>query len=87
MSKIILKGRTLSFLRQPKNVNDSSSYEYNESGAILINNGIIEKVESYEKIKKTISKNIKIFDHSGKLLMPGFIDPHLHYPQTKIITI
>ena len=24
-------------------------------------------------------------DHSGKLILPGFIDTHIHYPQTRVI--
>ena len=30
-------------------------------------------------------KDAKVDDWSGKLILPGFIDAHIHYPQTRVI--
>lgn len=41
--------------------------------------------EDYETLKHRIPPDLAIRDFRGKLIMPGFIDTHIHYPQTDII--
>ncbi len=39
----------------------------------------------YEDLARDIPAGAEVVDHRGKLLVPGFIDTHVHYPQTDII--
>lgn len=81
----ILRGSTLSFHSDPFVVGDENSYDFFEDALIFIDKGIIQKIGSYQILKKEIPINFKIDDYSGYLITPGFIDSHVHYPQTPMI--
>lgn len=59
-------------------------YSYFEDGLLVTRNGKIEFVGEY---KTNINQydNLNIEDYSGKLLLPGFIDSHMHFPQTEML--
>ncbi len=46
-----------------------------ENGAVLIDNGKIVEVGSMRELKGSAEEEI---DASGKVVMPGFVDPHTH---------
>ena len=81
----ILKGTILSFKQNPFFNNIEESVNIIEDGGILIKNGIIAEVDNFLKIKK---KNplAEIYDYRRHLITAGFIDCHMHYPQTGIIS-
>ena len=81
----IIKGTILSFKKNPFFNNIEESVNIIEDGGILIKNGIIAEVDNFLKIKK---KNplAKIYDYRRHLITAGFIDCHMHYPQTGVIS-
>lgn len=48
-----------------------------EDGAVLIRRGVIEKVGSSEELLSQFGNEEQI-DAAGKVVMPGFVDPHSH---------
>ncbi len=56
-----------------------------EDGLLIVKEGLIYAVDTYEALVSTLSAEIIVHDYRGKIIMPGFIDTHLHYPQTDII--
>lgn len=78
----ILRGRVLSFLSEPGGLNDTASYRYLEDGAITIVDGMIVAVGDYSDADLA---NATIIDHRPHLILPGFIDAHLHYVQSQMI--
>ncbi len=83
--KKIIKGSVLHFIDNPDGEDNGKAYQYFENGAIVVDNGHISAVDAYDEIKKSIPEHAEIHDYTGKLILPGFIDTHLHYPQTDII--
>ena len=83
-TKTLLRGRTLSFDREPLGPEDHAAYTYKEDGALLIEGGIIRAHGEYSDIV-AISGDAEVIDHRPYLLMPGFIDTHLHFPQVQVI--
>jgi guanine deaminase len=83
--KCLIKGDILHFLSNPNLESTGKSYQYFEKGLLLIENGLVSSVGTEQDIKKKFSEDVEIVDHSGKLILPGFIDTHLHYAQTDII--
>ena len=81
----ILKGTILSFKKNPFFNNIEESVNIIEDGGILIKNGIIEEVDNFLTIKKKNSL-AKTYDYGRHLITAGFIDCHMHYPQTGIIS-
>ncbi|ASJ71104.1 guanine deaminase [Granulosicoccus antarcticus] len=65
--------------------NDAGAVDYLEDGIMLVANGRIEKIGSAEDLLPTLPSEVPIHDYRGKLIVPGFIDTHVHYPQTDMI--
>lgn len=77
-----IRGRVLTFLDDPARVGEEASYHYIEDGAVVIEDGLIQSVGEASKL---IQQDMAVDDHSGQLVLPGFIDIHTHYPQAGII--
>lgn len=51
-----------------------------KNGAVVIKNGIIEKVGTTEEILKVYNQeNFQVIDAEGKTVLPGFVDSHTHF--------
>ncbi|AFL49578.1 guanine deaminase [Sinorhizobium fredii] len=85
MSDLLIRGRVLTFVREPEGIDDTGAYRYYEDGAVLVVNGKIGGVGSYSDIAKQAGERVQIADHRPNLVLPGFIDTHLHFPQTQAI--
>jgi guanine deaminase len=62
-----------------------SAYEYFDDGLLVLVDGIVEAAGDAKRLLPTLPPGAAIVDHRGKLIIPGFIDTHVHYPQTDII--
>jgi guanine deaminase len=62
---------------------DVAAYEYFEDGLLVIANGKVVALGEYHTLKKQYAQ-VAVTDHSGKLVVPGFVDSHVHYPQTEM---
>lgn len=85
MTTTLLRGRTLSFLRWPETIDDHAAYAYEEDGALLIRDGRIVAAGTYGDVAKKAGGGVKTVDHRPHLLLPGFIDAHVHFPQMQVI--
>ena len=81
MTQQILRGRILSFNRQPEGADDHCAYTYIEDGGIVVSDGKIEAAGEFYNLPN----NIEVIDHRPNLLMAGFIDTHNHFPQMQVI--
>ncbi|WP_339720314.1 guanine deaminase [uncultured Paraglaciecola sp.] len=59
-------------------------YQYIEDGLLVTRNKKIVFIGEYKSHINQYADAI-IHDYSGKLLLPGFIDSHLHFPQTEML--
>ena len=80
----IIRGRVLSFTDDPA-VSGSRAYSLIDDGAVLVASGLIEAVGEARDILAHAPRGALIDDHSGSFITPGFIDAHVHYPQTQVI--
>ncbi len=81
MSRIV-RGRLLSFRDSPRR---GGGFDYIEDGALRIERGLIAEVGLARDVIARAPPGTLVDDHAGKLVMPGFIDAHIHYPQTRVI--
>lgn len=79
--KTILRGRLLSFLAEPQHAEDIGSFTYIEDGALLIDGGRIMSLGDFSALATEDRAGAAVVDHRPCLIMPGFIDAHLHFPQ------
>ncbi|KKB13749.1 guanine deaminase [Devosia geojensis] len=82
MSRTILRGRVLTFLDEPQGLEDTASYRYLEDGAVVIEDGRVVELTDYSP---ALAAGAEVVDHRPHLIMPGFIDTHLHYVQSQMI--
>ena len=80
----LLRGRLLSFGDSPR-LAGASALQLVEDGAVWIENGLIVAAGEAREVAAQAPADAAIDDHAGKLILPGFIDAHIHYPQTRVI--
>ena len=56
-----------------------------EDGLLVVEAGLIKAVGNYADLHATLAPDTPVHDYRGKLILPGFIDTHVHYPQTDMI--
>lgn len=64
---------------------DPDAVEYLEDGVLLVEDGRIKALDDADRLLPGLSGNTRVEDHSGKLIVPGLVDCHVHYPQLDII--
>ncbi|MCD6026902.1 MAG: guaD [Solimicrobium sp.] len=77
------RARLLHFTNDP--AYDQQSTAWFEDGLLIIAEGKVIAAGNYDQLKQTLAEDTVIHDYRGKLIIPGFIDTHLHYPQTDMI--
>lgn len=58
---------------------------WHEDGLLIVNGGYIQAAGDHAQLKKNLPPDAQIHDLRDKLIVPGFIDTHIHYPQTDMI--
>lgn len=79
----LLLGQTLRFTGNPF-LEGPAAARHDPHGAILIDHGIIQAIGPADTLRRQ-HPQAKITDCGRCLLSAGFIDAHVHYPQTAII--
>ena len=64
---------------------DEQAYSWHEDGLLLVDGDKVHAAGDYARLVHTLPEGVEIHDYRGKLIMPGFIDTHLHFPQTDMI--
>jgi guanine deaminase len=85
MTELLLRGRTLSFVRWPDSADDLAACRYEEDGGVLARDGRIAAVGEYASVARQAGPETRTIDHRPHLILPGFIDAHAHFPQMQII--
>jgi guanine deaminase len=88
----VAKGRRKAFrasllhcLTDPGDQLHSDAAEYFEDGILIVEDGRVSGIGPAEKLLPGLSADIELVDYAGKLIVPGFVDTHVHYPQTEMI--
>ncbi|MDB5807202.1 MAG: guanine deaminase [Betaproteobacteria bacterium] len=56
-----------------------------DDGLLVVNDGKVESAGPAAAALAALPPGTPVVDHGGSLIMPGFIDAHVHYPQTDVI--
>ncbi|MBC9245836.1 guanine deaminase [Paracoccus sp. 11-3] len=76
----LIRGRVLDFHADPADTEDN--HRYIEDGAILVRDGLVAAVGEYAELA---NPDLTEIDHRPHLILPGFIDTHIHFPQVQVI--
>ena len=81
----IFRGSVAHFVDDPWR-QDGKGLQVIEDGCLVVEDGLIRETgESNAVLQKESYQECQVTDYSGKWIVPGFIDTHLHYPQTDVI--
>lgn len=64
---------------------NKDAYEYIHDGLLLVEEGIIKALGPRETLGSTLPDSTPVRQFPDGLIVPGFIDTHIHFPQTDII--
>ncbi|WP_298495014.1 guanine deaminase [uncultured Maritimibacter sp.] len=81
--KLVL-GQTLAFDRDPFAGAPEDAARWERQGAVAVEAGVIVAVGSADALRARF-REAEVVDHGAGLILPGFVDAHVHYPQTGII--
>ncbi len=85
MSSTAIRGSALTFTGNPFANPVVECLRFEEDAIILMENGLIVEFGPAAEIKPKLPDGIAIQHYTDSLILPGFIDCHVHYPQTEII--
>ncbi|MGY4532461.1 guanine deaminase [Pseudomonas sp. TE3786] len=71
-------------IADPALVGDAQSYEYFEDGVLVVDSGQVANIGHAKDLLPTL-KGVDVIEYRDALITPGFIDTHIHYPQTGMI--
>ena len=80
----IIKGRVLSFSENPFKHHFNFNSLLSDNKHIYVNNGLIEGIGDTPNLNPAYD-NAERIDHGDHVITAGFVDAHVHYPQTAII--
>jgi len=80
----ILRGQVLAFRDDPFVTGPGQAVDFNSDGAIVVSAGKIKRVGNAADILRD-APHLSVHHYAGDMIMAGFVDCHVHYPQTEII--
>lgn len=78
----ILRGRVLSFAQSPFDTAPDAAVHEDE--ALLIEGGHVKAVGGWDALRHK-APQAEVTDHGERVILAGFVDAHVHYPQTAMI--
>ena len=60
-------------------------WQYFPDGLLVIEDGHVKECGSFEAVSPKLDSSARIIEHKNGLIVPGFVDTHVHYPQCEVI--
>ena len=80
---VAIRAAFLHFVEDPGQ--SEHNHEYIEDGIMILKQGRIQALGNAGDWLDYLPDGSALYDYSGDLVMPGFIDAHTHYPQSEMI--
>ena len=82
---VALRGAALTMRGDPFAIGDAAALHHESDALIVIEDGRIARFGPYATLVRELPDDVPVTHHRDALIVPGFIDAHVHYPQTQII--
>ena len=80
-----IRGAMLTFKDDPFQRDMQDCMVYDSDAIVVMEDGLITAVGPAKDVIGTVNLSTEIREYKKGLIVPGFIDSHVHYPQTQII--
>ena len=81
----VIRGPALTYTGDPFAEDLTACRHYESDAAIVMAGGAIRQFGPAARILPSLPPGTKVARYPDALILPGFIDCHVHYPQTEII--
>ena len=85
----LVRGQLLHFLADPGPADDPAAWQFFDDGGLWIADGHIRAAGPWASVCAALPPGVHeaatLHDYRGRLVLPGFVDCHLHYPQAGVI--
>jgi guanine deaminase len=78
------RGEILDFVGDPATLGDSA-HRHHADGVLVVRDGHVATLGPAKATLRSLPAETVVTDYRGKLILPGFVDTHVHYAQTDII--
>lgn len=82
---IAYRAAILHSLGDPDQIGLENSYAYFEDGMLVVSDGVITDIGPVDQVLARLPDATPIIEFKNKLISAGFIDTHIHFPQTEMI--
>ncbi|WP_312359111.1 guanine deaminase [Stutzerimonas balearica] len=72
-------------LADPREVGIEQAHEYFEDGLLVVADGKVAQIGHAAELLPTLAAGTEVVEYPNALITPGFVDTHIHYPQTGMI--
>jgi len=79
------RGMVLHFLSDPGEGDNAHAMQFIDDGLLVVEDGRVKAVGDAASLQSSLPADVQRVDYSGRLILPGFVDAHIHYPQTDVI--
>lgn len=79
------RGQVLHFVDDPARVGEADSHLYFEDGLLVTANGLVRELGPAGEMLPRLEPGTPVEDLTGRLIMPGFVDCHVHYSQLEMV--
>ncbi len=80
---VAIRASFLHFRGDPER--DGDALDYIDDGLMILKQGRIQMLAEAEDWIDFLPDGAALYDYRGRLVMPGFVDCHTHYPQSEMI--
>ncbi len=84
MSVIAVRGSLAYFVDDPF-CDAADAFVYEADGLLLCRDGVIEAVGPAQRLRAMVPGDVTPVHYPGAVIVPGFVDTHIHFAQTEII--
>ena len=89
VSNHLVRGQLLHFLADPGMGDDPAAWQFFDDGGLWMRDGRIQAAGPWAALTAAlppgVGESATVHDYRGHLVLPGFVDCHLHYPQAGVI--
>jgi len=83
--KKAFRAEILHCLGDPGEYATAQKTEHYEDGLLIVEDGLVAGLGNAEALLPGLADDTELIDHRGKLIVPGFIDCHVHFSQVDIV--
>lgn len=84
MSRQAYRAALLHMLDDPSRAG-TDAHAYHPDGLLVVEDGHVAAFGAYADLTPTLAQSTRVEELPGRLITPGFIDAHVHYPQVDVI--